>query len=99
MARLHDLITFGRNSASGIPGPLDVSQNRLARDIDVPVSRIAGIVKGYRAISADTALRFAQYFGTSAEMWLALQSQYDLRLAQRTTWPKVKLRIKTRKAA
>ena len=99
MARLHDLITPGEILLAEFMEPLDVSQNRLARDIDVPVSRIAGIVKGNRAISADTAVRFAQYFGTSAGMWLRLQSQYDLRLAQRTTWPKVKPRIKPHKAA
>jgi addiction module HigA family antidote len=53
--------------------PLGVSQNRLARDIDAPVSRVAAIVKGERAITADTALRLAQFFGTTAEFWLALQ--------------------------
>jgi addiction module HigA family antidote len=79
--------------------PLGISQNQLAREIDVPVSRVAGIIKGNRAITADTALRLGLYFGTSAEMWLNLQSQYDLRVAQRTTWPKIKLRIKARKAA
>ena len=79
--------------------PLGVSQNQLAREINVPVSRVAAIVKGSRAITADTALRLGQYFGTSAEMWLSLQSQYDLRVAQRTTWPKIKSRVKARKAA
>ncbi len=63
--------------------PLDVSQNRLARDLDVPVSRIAGIVKGERSITADTALRLAKFFGTSAEMWLHLQADFDLRQARR----------------
>jgi addiction module HigA family antidote len=80
-------------------GPLGVSQNQLARDIDVPVSRIAAIVKGDRTITADTALRLARFFGTSAEMWLRLQSSYDLRVAERTTWPKVKARIRPHKAA
>ena len=65
--------------------PLGMSQNRLARDIGVPVSRIAGIVKGERAITADTALRLAAYFGTSAEMWLALQADYDLRVLRRSS--------------
>jgi plasmid maintenance system antidote protein VapI len=60
------------------------------------VSRVAGIVKGTRAITADMALRLGLYLGTSAEMWLALQTQYDLRVAQRTTWPKVRSRIKAR---
>lgn len=62
--------------------PLGVSQNRLARDIDTPVSRIAGIVRGERAITADTALRLAQFFNTSPEFWLNLQSDYDLRVAR-----------------
>ena len=75
--------------------PLGISQNRLARDIDVPVSRVAGIVKGTRAITADTALRLGAYFGTSAEMWQRLQSSFELRVAERTTWPKVRQRIKT----
>lgn len=79
--------------------PLRVSQNQLARDIDVPVSRVAGIIKGTRAVTADTALRFGQYFGTSPDMWLRLQAQYDLRLAQRTTWPKIKNRIRPHEAA
>lgn len=62
--------------------PLGVSQNRLARDIDTPVSRIAGIVRAERAITADTALRLARFFNTSPEFWLNLQSDYDLRVAR-----------------
>jgi addiction module HigA family antidote len=79
--------------------PFGVSQNRLARDLDVPVSRIAGIVKGSRTITADTALRLGKYFGTSPEFWLRLQYQYDLRVAERTTWPEIKPRIRPIKAA
>jgi addiction module HigA family antidote len=66
---------------------------------DVPVSRVAAIIKGTRAITADTALRLSRYFGTSAEMWLNLQNQYDLRIARRTAWPKIKARVKALKAA
>mgnify|MGYP005813416519 CR=1 FL=1 len=73
--------------------PLGISQNRLARDIEVPVSRVAGIVKGTRAITADTALRLGAYFGVSAEMWLNLQAGYDLRQARQTTWPEIRDRI------
>lgn len=62
--------------------PLKISQNQLARDIDVPVSRVSGIVKGERSITADTALRLAAFFKTSPDMWLTLQSEYDLRLAR-----------------
>ena len=79
--------------------PLGISQNRLSRDIDVPVSRIAGIVSGERAITADTALRFGAFFGTSAEMWLTLQSEYDLRRMRRTVWPEMKKRIRPLQAA
>lgn len=74
--------------------PLGVSQNQLARDIDVPVSRIAGIVKGERAITADTALRLAQFFGTSPEMWIGLQSDYDLRTARRSTGLQIQTRVR-----
>lgn len=79
--------------------PLGVSQNQLARDIDVPVSRVSAIVKGERAITADTALRLGKFFGTSPEMWLHLQNTYDLRVAERTIWPKVKSRIRPHKVA
>lgn len=74
--------------------PLDVSQDRLARDIDVPVSRVAGIVRGERAITADTALRLARFFGTTAEMWLGLQSDYDLRMARRAAGPEIQARVR-----
>jgi addiction module HigA family antidote len=76
--------------------PLGLSQNRLASDIDVPVSRIADIIRGRRAITADTALRLGEYFGTSAEMWLNLQADYDVRVAHATYWPQAKARIRAR---
>ena len=58
--------------------PLGISQYRLAKDITVPARRINEIVHGTRAVSADTALRLARYFGTSDRFWLNLQSRYDL---------------------
>jgi len=63
--------------------PHGLSQNALARALHVPPRRINEIVLEKRAISADTALRLARYFGTSAEMWTGLQADYDLRLARR----------------
>ena len=63
--------------------PAGISQNLLARSLGVPVSRIAGVVKGERAITADTALRLATFYGTSAEMWLRLQAEFDLRCVER----------------
>lgn len=58
--------------------PLGISQYRLAKDISVPPRRINEIVQGKRAITADTALRLARYFGTSDRFWLNLQTRYDL---------------------
>jgi addiction module HigA family antidote len=58
--------------------PLGISQYRLAKDICVPQTRIAAIIKGERAISTDTAFRLARYFGTTAKFWINLQAAYDL---------------------
>lgn len=58
--------------------PLGLSQYRLAKDVSVPARRINQIVRGTRAITADTALRLARYFGTSERFWLNLQARYDL---------------------
>jgi addiction module HigA family antidote len=76
--------------------PLGVSINALARDIDVPPNRVSEIVNGKRSITADTALRLGKYFGVSAEIWLDLQSDFDLRVARRELWPKIESRVRTR---
>ena len=78
--------------------PLGISINGLARDIDVPPNRIIEIVGGKRPITADTALRLGRYFSVSPEVWLDLQSDYDLRVMQRTTWPKIEPRVRVRAA-
>jgi antitoxin HigA-1 len=61
---------------------LGLSAAELARALDVPTNRITGILNGQRAITADTALRLGHWFGMSAEFWLNLQKQYELRLAE-----------------
>jgi antitoxin HigA-1 len=61
---------------------LRMSAAELARKLDVPTNRITGILNGQRAITGDTALRLAHFFGTSPEFWLNLQSLYELRGAQ-----------------
>jgi addiction module HigA family antidote len=61
---------------------LEMSAAELARKLDVPTNRITAILNGQRAITGDTALRLAHFFGTSAEFWLNLQSLYELRIAQ-----------------
>ena len=79
--------------------PMGISINRLARDLDVPPNRIHGIVHGSRAITADTALRLGTYFGVSPETWLDLQTDYDLRVAQRTKGDDISRRVRRREAA
>jgi addiction module HigA family antidote len=78
--------------------PLGITITGLARDIAVPANRISQIVNGKRALSADTALRLGKYFGVSPEIWLDLQSEYELRLARRTTWKHVEPHVRTRVA-
>jgi len=64
---------------------LNMSASELARQIKVPTNRVTGILNGRRAITGDTALRLAHFFGTSAELWLNLQSLHDLRVAEAKT--------------
>lgn len=78
MPRLLPPVHPGEILAEDFLGPLGLTQYRLAKDTSVPARRINEIVKGERAISADTALRFAKYFGTSELFWLNLQARYDL---------------------
>jgi antitoxin HigA-1 len=58
--------------------PLEISAYKLAKDTDMPQTRISQIIKGRRRITADTALRLASYFGTTAKFWLGLQDDYDI---------------------
>ncbi|HZE47124.1 MAG TPA: HigA family addiction module antitoxin [Xanthobacteraceae bacterium] len=74
--------------------PNGISQNRLARDIDVNPARINDLVHGRSAITAPIALRLAKYFGTTPELWMNLQASYDLRRARATEWPKLEPRVR-----
>ena len=58
--------------------PMQISQYRLAKDLNIPQTRVSEIVKGRRRITADTALRLSRYFGNSAKFWMGLQADYDL---------------------
>ncbi len=86
---------------------LSISAAELARQIDVPVNRITGIINGQRAITADTALRLGHWFGTNPEFWLNLQKLYELRLARAAVGDRVgklpklteRKRIRARRAA
>ena len=79
--------------------PLGLSQYRVALDIGVPAIRISQIVHGKRAITVDTALRLARYFGTSPGIWLRLQAQYDLEVAQKKLARRINREVKALKAA
>jgi len=73
--------------------PMDISINRLARDIHVSPGRISAIVNGKRAITADTALRLGKYLRTSSDLWIGLQGEFDLRVAKRTIGPEIERHI------
>ena len=74
--------------------PMGISQYRLAKEIHVPLRRINEIALRRRGITADTALRFARFFGTSPEVWLNLQSQYEIDVANTMLWDKIVATVK-----
>jgi antitoxin HigA-1 len=75
--------------------PLGLSQYRVAKDIGVTAMRISQIIKGKRAVTADTAMRLAHYFGTSATVWIRLQARYDLEMAELEYGEQIKQEVKT----
>jgi addiction module HigA family antidote len=74
--------------------PLGLSAYRVAKDIGVATLRVSQIVRGQRAVTADTALRLARYFGTSAEVWMRLQAQYNLEVARQLLTKRVEREVK-----
>lgn len=78
--------------------PLDLSANALAMALRVPVTRISEIVNERRGITADTALRLARYFGTSAEFWMNMQKSYELALAKRDLLANIEKEVQRRVA-
>jgi addiction module HigA family antidote len=101
-------ITTGKRIAPVKPGhilrddfmkPLGLTANALAQALRVPANRITGILNGTRAITADTALRLARYFGTDAQSWLNLQTQYELEVARRTAARRITHEVRPREAA
>ena len=79
--------------------PLGLSINRLARDLRVPVTRMSEIVHCRRSITADTALRLARYFSSTAEFWLNLQAGYKLDVARRASARQIVRDVQPRQAA
>lgn len=78
--------------------PLGLSARQLAQALGVPVNRVSQIIKGQRAITASTALRLARYFGTSPELWLNLQSHFELRQAMDAEGEAVRREVQPRAA-
>lgn len=79
MNRIPD-VTPGEILSEEFLVPMSITAYRLAKDTNMPATRISEILKGRRRITADTALRLSAYFGNSAEFWLGIQDEYDLRL-------------------
>ena len=73
--------------------PLHISQNKLARDLDVPPPRVNAIVHGKRRITPDMALRLARYFGNSPQFWLNVQLHYDLEKAEEAVGKEIARRV------
>jgi addiction module HigA family antidote len=78
--------------------PMGISQNALARELGVPPRRINEIVHGQRAVTADTALRLARYFGTSEGFWMGLQADYDLEEARKRLGEQLERDVRPRAA-
>ena len=78
--------------------PLGLSVHALAMALRVPATRLGAIVRGRRAITPDTALRLARYFGTSADLWVGLQSEYELRVARRALQARIEREVVPRSA-
>jgi antitoxin HigA-1 len=79
--------------------PLGMSAHALALELKVPAPRINDIVRERRAVTPDTALRLARYFGTAPEFWLNLQTAYDLKVARRELGARIDREVRTREAA
>jgi len=79
--------------------PLDLTEDQLARELDLPVARIFEVLRGGGGVTAEMALRLEKYFGVSAQFWLNLQSRHDLKVARREIGPAIEARVKTRKSA
>jgi addiction module HigA family antidote len=79
--------------------PLGLSINGLALELHVPVTRISEIVNERRGVSADTALRFARYFGMSAEFWMNLQKNYELTVTRQKSLKDIERQVRRRRIA
>ena len=96
--RLLDPIHPGEILLEEFMAPLGLSSNALALALRVPATRIGEVVRGRRAVTPDTALRLGRYFGTSPDLWLGLQTEYELRVAVRELSSQVEREVQPRVA-
>jgi addiction module HigA family antidote len=89
----------GETIREDVLDPLGMSVNQLAKALAITATRLNDIVRGRRGITADTALRLARYLGTSAEFWLGLQLEYDLRTARQSHQREIEKAVRPRAAA
>jgi antitoxin HigA-1 len=99
MSKLLPPIHPGETIREDILKSLDMSVNQLAKALSVDAARLNEIVRGRRGITADTALRLSRYLGTSAEFWLGLQADYDLRVARQLKLKKIEREVKPKSRA
>lgn len=98
-ARKHKPIHPGEVLWAEFMEPLGITKYRLAKDTGMPADRTGRLVRGTRAFTADTALRLARYFGTTAEFWLNLQARYDLEVARDEKGNEIEQSVKPHSAA
>ena len=79
--------------------PLGITANGLSRELRVPVTKISEIVKGKRAITADTALRLGRYFGNTPQFWMNLQTNYELEMTEILSKSEIERSVRPRQAA
>ena len=99
MTRLLAPIHPGETIKEDVLKPLNLSVSRLAKALDVDAARLNEIVRGRRGISADTALRLSRYLGTTAEFWMGLQFDYELRVARQTKLKEIERAVRPKSSA
>ena len=97
--KLLSLITPGEILKEEFLLPLGISANQLAQALHVPANRVTSILNGVRAITPDTALRLGRYLGTSPEMWINLQKDYEMRKARRELAAGINREVRPRRSA
>lgn len=94
MAKRLTPITPGEILLEEFLDPMEISQAKLARDINVPPNRVNQIINGKREITTDTALRLGQYFGIEPEFWLNLQMRFNMKIVQEKTGKQIEREVK-----